>query len=129
MPEEQLVYARWLERAVRLAFVALVAGLAAYLSGVLTLAIPLERLPALWGLPANEFLAQTGMRRGWGWLDLGSGEVAVIGSIAYLLFVSPLCMLCLPPIYARRRDWWFLAIAVLEIGVLLLAASDVLAAP
>ena len=80
--QEQLAYAYWLERAVWLAFVALIAGLAAYLSGALALAIPLERMPALWGLPAAEFLARTGVQRGWGWLELGAGEVAVLGSIA-----------------------------------------------
>ncbi len=125
--DEQLVFARLLEIAIRVAFILLLAGLAAYLSGALTLAVPLAQLPALWGLSAADFVARTGGHRGWGFLDLGAGEIAILGGIAYLLSVSTLCMCILPPIYARRRDWWFVAITVLEIGVLVIAASGVIA--
>jgi hypothetical protein len=123
--DEQRVFARVLEIAVRLAFLLLVAGLAVYLSGALNLSVPLDQLPALWGFSAAEFVARTGGHRGWGFLDLGAGEVAVLGSIAYLLSVSTLCICILPPIYARRRDGWFLAITLLGIGVLIVAASGV----
>ena len=123
--EVQRLFARVLELAVRLAFLSLVAGLAAYLSGALNLSVPLDRLPALWGLSAAEFVARTGGHHGWGFLDLGAGEVAVLGSIACLLSVSTLCMCILPPIYARRSDWWFLAITLLEIIVLVIVASGV----
>lgn len=123
---EQAAYGRWLERAARLVFVVLAVALAAYVSGLAPLAVPLERLPALWSLPARQFLAGTGDHAGWQWLRLGAGEVGVLAAVALLLSVSILCLAALLGAYARRRDWCYLAIVLLQIAVLAFAASDVL---
>ena len=123
---DQAAYARWLERAVRLVFVVLALAFAAYVSGLVPLAVPLQRLPALWGLSAREFLAGTGDHAGWQWLALGAGEVGLLATVALLLSVSILCLAVLLGAYARRRDWRYFAIVLLQLGVLAFAASDVL---
>lgn len=127
--DEQLICARGLDIGVKLVLVALIACFAAYLSGALPAAVPLERLPDLWGLSTAQYLERSGMTRGWGWVAmLGHGDFLSLASIAFLLSVSTLCLLLLLPVYAARRDWTFFSIVLIEIGVLVLAASGVLAA-
>jgi hypothetical protein len=124
---EQHIYARALGVGVKLAIGLLAAGFAAYVSGYLPSAVPLERLPELWGLPLAEYLQRTGMPRGWAWTGmLGHGDALALASIAFLLGVSTWCLFLLLPFYARRRDWTFFAVTLAEIAVLAVAASGVL---
>ena len=125
--EEQLVYARGLGIGAKLALAALVASFVTYLAGWLSAAVPLERLPQLWGLSVGQYLERTGMPHGWGWLSSGTAESWLLASIAFLLSVSTLCLLLLLPFQVRRRDWHYLAITLGQIAVLVLAASGVFA--
>ncbi len=125
--EEQLVYARGLAIGVKLALVALTGSFVIYLTGWLPAVVPLERLPRLWGLSARQYLAHSGMPHGWGWLATGTAESWLFGSIAFLLSVSTLCLLLLLPYQARRRDWYYVAITLGQIAVLVIAAAGVFA--
>lgn len=126
-PEEQLRYARWLGAGTRLGLVALVVLFAGYVAGVLEPFVPHERMPALWSLPVNDYLAATRTPTGWGWIRLlRHGDFANLAGIALLSSVSLAALAVLLPLYARRRDRVFLAVTVLQIGVLLLAMSGIL---
>jgi hypothetical protein len=126
-PEEQLRYARWLGAGTRLGLVALVVLFAGYVAGLIEPFVPHERLPALWSLPVGDFLAATGTPTGWGWLRLiRHGDFANLAGIALLASVSLAALAVLLPLYARRGDRVFVAVTVLQIGVLLLAISGVL---
>ncbi len=128
MSEEQLIFARDLDAGVKVGLIALIASLAAYLCGVLPAAVPLERLPELWGLPAAQYLERSALPHGWRWIALlDYGDVLSLASIAFLLSISSICLLRLLAVYAVRRDWTYFAIVLIEIGVLALAASGVLA--
>lgn len=122
--EEQLVYARGLGIGVKLALAALVGSFVSFLAGWFPAAVPLERLPQLWSLPARQYLERTGIPHGWGWVTSGTAETWLLGSIAFLLSVSTLCLLLLLPLQVRRRDWPYVAITLAQIAVVALAASS-----
>lgn len=124
---EQLRYARVLDYGMKLGLIVLVAGLLAYVIGVVPAQVPLEELPRLWVLPVPDYLREAGMTGGWGWLAmLGKGDVLTLAGVALLASASLPCLLVLVPIFAGRRDWAYLSIAILQIGMLVLAASGVL---
>jgi len=124
---EQLLYARLLDITSKLGFVALVVGYVAYAMGWLEAHVTVEQLPQLWTLPLAEYLAKTGSPTGWGWLaHLHKGEFAGLLGIVILAGCSAVCLLAIVPTYVRRRDRVYAGICVLEIMVLLLAASGIL---
>lgn len=99
----------------------------AYIFGLLPAHVPLEQLPSLWNLPAKEYLAATHSPTGWSWLkQIAQGDFASLFGIAWLSSCSLVCLLAIIPIYRARRDRIFVAISVLEIAVLVLAASGIL---
>jgi hypothetical protein len=124
---EQLRYAKLLNRAAMIGIVVLVVGFGAYAFGLLQAHVPVERLPALWSQPLGAYLRETGTPTGWGWLAyVDKGEFASLAGIAVLSGCSLVCLLAVIPIYARRGERIYAAICILEIAVLLLAASGVL---
>jgi len=66
----QQLYARWVGAGTRIAFAMLVAGYAAYVSGLLLAHLPPEALAKLWHLPLAEYLAASNAPTGWNWLAL-----------------------------------------------------------
>jgi hypothetical protein len=124
---EQLLYARWLDRGTRFGLVLLVLLFGLYLSGLFEPKVPLERLPALWTLPVEQYLQATGSPQGWGWLALvRHGDVANLVGIAVLAGISVLCLLALLPGYWRRGDRLYVGLALAEIVVVMAAASGLL---
>jgi hypothetical protein len=127
--KEQLAYARGLDAGVKFALGVLVVGFICYLSGLLPSAVPLERLPDLWGLPVAQYLERAGMPHAWGWIAmLGHGDVLSLASIAFLLSISTFCLLLLLPGYVRSRDWPYLMITLAVIAVIAVAATGAYAA-
>lgn len=121
---EQLRYARLLDVTSRLGFVALLAGFLAYVTGWLDLHVTVTELPQLWSLPLGEYLARTKSPTGWAWLaHLHKGEYAGLLGIALLSGGSIVCLASIVPLYARRRDSVYAILCLLEILVLLVAAS------
>lgn len=128
-PDEQLLYARWLDRGSRAGLVALALLFGAYVSGLIPAHVPLETLPRLWHLPVGEFLVRSGLPTGWGWTALARhGDIANLLGIVLLAGSSLVALAMLLPLYARRRDRVFLAICVAQIVVLLFAASGIVSA-
>lgn len=124
---EQLRYARVLDYGMKIGLIALIAGFLAYVAGIAPARVPLEELPRFWGLPVLDYLRETGVTGGWGWLAApGSGDALAFAGIAVLAGASLPCLLALVPLYAARKDWTYLVITLLLSGVLTLAASGVL---
>lgn len=123
-PPEQLLYARLLDWGTRLGLLVLVATFAAYVFGLLTPHVALERLPELWSHPVGRFLEETQSPTGWGWLAfVHRGDVAGLVGIVILAGCSLVCLLALVPLYLRRGDKAFAALCLAEVAVVLLAAS------
>lgn len=129
MPVEQLRYATLLDLTSKLGFAALGAGFLAYALGWLDAHVTVDQLPQVWGLPLADYLATTRAPTGWGWLlHLHKGEYVVLLGIAMLAGCSVVCLAAILPIFVRRGDKVYAGLCVLEIAVLLLAASGILAA-
>lgn len=128
VPVEQQRYATLLDLTSKLGFAALGAGFVAYVLGWLDAHVTVEQLPQVWGLPLADYLATTRSPTGWGWLlHLHKGEYVVLLGIAMLAGCSIVCLAAILPIFVRRGDKVYALICVLEIAVLLLAASRLLA--
>lgn len=108
---------------VHLALVLLAAAFVVYAFGLLPPAVPLDELPRYWSLPADRFVAETGLPSGFQWTGrLGQGDVLSIIPAVFLVSLAGLCLLSVLPIFARRRDRVFVAIVVLQLVVLVIAA-------
>jgi hypothetical protein len=105
VPEEQLLYARWLDAGTRVGFAVLLAAFVAYVSGVLPPYVPLETLPKVWGMPVAQYLRSTGAPEGWSWLSLvARGDYLNLAGIVLLASVSAVCYArVLAALLARRE--------------------------
>lgn len=126
--EEQLVYAQVLDLGVKVGFLLLVACFVPYVTGLLEPRIPLDELPRYWSMPLKDYLAATGMATGWGWVHmLGKADVLNFLGIAFLAGVVVVCYLVVAPMFFRAQDRIYGWLAVVEVLVLVLAASGLLA--
>jgi len=107
-----------------------------YLTGILQPGIPIEELPRLWTLSVHEYLEavnQEFLHRpevvvGWGWIGvLGLGDYLNFIGIALLAAVTIVCYMGILPSLFRKKDWIYATIAVIEVLVLALAASGIIA--
>ncbi len=125
--EEQLAYAQLLDVGMKLGLLGLVVTFVVYVSGLLPAHIPVGELPRYWSMPVKEYLHETGIHAGWGWLGmLGRGDFLNFVGIAFLAGVTLVCYVAIIPIFLRKKDLVFAGIAILEVVVLALAASGVL---
>jgi hypothetical protein len=124
--EEQLRYATWLHWGGWMGLLSLVGTFLLYATGMLTPVISFEQLPHVWGLPAAQLLHETGQSAGWAWLRLlDRGDVLNLVGIALLASCSAAPLLAVVPIYLRRGDRVFAILCLLQVAVLVLAASGV----
>jgi hypothetical protein len=125
---EQIRYAEWLRWSGWLGLALLVVAFLLYVTGLVPPAIPLAELPHLWRLPSHELLARHGVGGGWSWvLALNRSDMLNLLGIAILSGCSVLPLLAVTGDYLRRGDRIFAALCVLQVGVLVLAASGFVA--
>jgi hypothetical protein len=131
MSREELIqetYARWLDASTRAAFAASLLAFIVYASGLVPSFVPLDALPALWHLPVEEYLARTGAPAGWGWLGLlGFSDYLNLGCIALIGAVILVCYLAVLPLLLRLGERLQAALVAVQVLVLLVAASGILA--
>ncbi len=124
--ELQLFYARFLDRAAKLAFLLLLLTFAVYVAGVLNPHVPLEELPRYWGQPARVYLKATQSPTGWAWLGkLHHGDILNFLPLALLAGVSFLGYLGLLVKFFLNREKILGLIVLLQLLVLGLAVSGV----
>jgi hypothetical protein len=125
--EEQLAYAQVLDLGMKLGLLLLLVTFALYITGLVSPHIPVEELPRYWSLPVKEYLALTGIHRGWSWTGmLGKGDFLNFLGIAFLGAVAMVCYVAISPIFFRKKDRIYGWLALVEVGVLALAASGLL---
>jgi hypothetical protein len=125
--EEQLAYAKLLDLGMKAGLLMLVVTFFIYLFGIFTPYIPVEELPNYWKLPVKEYLKVTAIHPGWTWLGMiNRGDFLNFIPIAFLAGVTILCYLRITPILFRKKDTTYAFLAIIEVLVLVLAASGVL---
>lgn len=126
--DAQRRYGRWLLVTTRLGAVLLVVAFVLYVTGAVSPHVPIERLPKLWKLPASQFLEQAHIAPGWhGWTTLiAHGDMLVQAAIALLISSSILCLAAVVPLFWKRGERMIAVLCVLQIAVLVFAASGAL---
>jgi hypothetical protein len=134
--EEQLLYANILQVGMYIGLTLLLVTFALYTSGIVTPAVPVERLADYWTLDVNEYLEATNRDHlhhehpiaGWSWLTvIGKGDYLNFLGITLLSGVTIVCFAGIVPTLIRKNDRAYVAMALLEIVILALAASGILA--
>lgn len=129
VPPEQIAYANMLLYCSWAGIGVLTLTFLVYMSGFLSPFIPPSEMPMYWSMSAHEFLVETGAPVGWGWLGmLGYGDFLNLVGIAFLALLTIVgYLVLLLPAYLRKKDVAYTSIVVVEILVLTLAASGILA--
>lgn len=127
--EEQLAYANVLNLGMKIGLLSLIITFIVYITGILSPHIPVNDLPLYWSMPVHKYLAATGIHAGWSWLGmLGRGDFVNFITITFLAAVTIFCYGRIVAIFYRKNDTVYTVLALVEVIVLVLAASGVLKA-
>ena len=100
-----------------------------YLFSIVKPYIPVDQLQKLWSLNINEFLEQTKISTGWNWISmLGYSDYMNFVGITILAGITIVSYLSIIPKLFKNKDFIYLGIAVMEVIVLVSAASGFLTA-
>lgn len=125
--EEQILYANILNRGMLIGLLGLVVTFVIYGAGILSPLIPLEQVQNYWVMPVNDYLALSGIHVGWAWLGkLAYGDMLNFLPIAFLSVLTIICYLAILPGLMRKKDTAYVVLAVIEVVVLIVAASGLL---
>lgn len=134
---EQLVYANVLQIGMYAGLMILFITFGLYVSGIMTPAVPLDQVPSYWSQGVHEYLEAVNRDHlrlehpptGWAWVTmLGRGDFLNFVGIAILGGITIVCYLAILPTLFRKKDRAYLVMTLLEVLVLGLAASGILAA-
>jgi len=124
---EQIAYANILNIGMILGLVLIIVTFIIYMFGILPSFISPQEIPNYWGMKSKDFIHNLGAPTGWGWLSfIGKGDYLNFVGIAILAGITVLCYLVILPILMRKKDTPYVVIAIIEIAVLVLAASGIL---
>ena len=124
---EQNIYARWLAVGTRIGLAWLAVSFAVYMLALLDPHVPHSDLPRLWKLPVDQYVAASGAPTGWNWITLlHRGDYLNFIGVALFAGISVLCYARIVPLFIARGECGRALIAVLQILVLVAAASGVL---
>jgi hypothetical protein len=127
--EEQIAYANILNIGMWIGLLVLIITFLVYVSGMLKGFVPVEELPKYWAMKSKDYIRTLQAPTGWEWAAMiGKGDYLNFVGIAILSGLTILCYLVILPILMRKKDTSFVIIAILEVAVLLLAASGILKA-
>jgi len=133
---EQLLYAKVLQIGMYAGLVILFITFGLYVSGIMAPAVPLDQVSNYWHLGVHEYLETVNHNHwhmdhpptGWAWLTmLGRSDFLNFIGIAILGGITIVCYLAIVPMLVRKKDNAYLAMTLLEVLVLSLAASGILA--
>jgi hypothetical protein len=126
-PPEQVTYANLLFYGSWIAIAILLVTYVVYVAGVFESYIPINEVQHHWTKPVSEYIHDTGIPLGWGWVSLlGKGDFLNFIGIALLAGMTIICFLTILPAYLRQKDIPFVVIIILEVLVLCLGASGLL---
>ncbi|HML53916.1 MAG TPA: DUF1634 domain-containing protein [Solidesulfovibrio magneticus] len=127
-PPEQIVYSNMLFYGCWGSLALMAVTYLLYVLGVLTPHVPLDTVTQLWSQPVKTYLTQGNVPTGWGWFKLiGQGDFINFTGIVLLAGMTILCYIPLVGAYFKKKEPIFAVIAILEIVVLLVAASGLVA--
>ena len=125
---EQLLYARILEKGMIIGLLTLLATFAIYAFGIMEPRIPLDKISQYWTLNVHEYLEHANIENGWAWVGLLKyGDFINFIGVAILAGVTILSYLAIVPTLLKNKDYVYAVLALLEVIILSLAASGIIA--
>ena len=125
---EQILYAKILQKGMYLGMAILFITFGIYAFGIMKPYIPLDKISTYWSMSVNEYLHEANINGGWSWLSmLKYGDFINFIGIAILAGVTIICYAAIIPILLKNKDRVYAVAALLEVLILSLAASGILA--
>jgi hypothetical protein len=76
----------------------------------------------------DKLLEENGIQHGWGWVKLyGYGDFLNMFPIAFLASITILCYIAIIPTFFKKKDTIYATLAIIEVVILLGAASGLIA--
>jgi hypothetical protein len=127
--EAQLFYATVLNRLTLIGFAVLVVAFFIYILGILSPYVPMREILQYWTNSSHHYMQSANIQPGWAWLSkLGYGDFLVYVPIVMLAGTTIVCYVGVVFKFLKTKENVLVAIAILEIVVLLAAASGLLKA-
>lgn len=125
--EDQQRYARVAHYMESIGVTITVVGFVLYASGLLSSSLPIQEVPNYWAMRVADFVRTTNMPRGWRWLShLHQGDGLSVLGLFVLASATPVCLLSIVPILVSERDLPYVIIVLIQVAVLVTAASGIL---
>ena len=127
--EAQLFYAKVLNRLTLFGFAVLVLAFFIYILRILPVHVPFDQIPQYWSQSSHQYMQTANIHPGWAWAtQLYYGDFLVYLPIAILAGVTIVCYIGVLFKFIKSKENVLVVIAILEIVVLLAAASGFLKA-
>ena len=135
--DEQLLYAKILQVGMSIGLALLFVTFALYALGIVPPSVPVDELPRYWEMNVHDYLEAVNADHlhrehavtGWAWLSaLENGDYLTYLGILLLSAVTIVCYVGIVPTLVRKGDTAYVVMALLEVMILTLAASGILAA-
>jgi len=125
---EQLLYASILAKGMYIGLVILLITFALYALGIMKPYIPLDEISNYWAMNVHDYLEHAKIGTGWSWLGmLKYGDFINFIGVAFLAGVTIICYVAIVPLLLKSNDKVYAGLALLEVLILSLAASGILA--
>ncbi|MCL6472209.1 MAG: hypothetical protein K6T91_05285 [Firmicutes bacterium] len=129
--EEQLLYSKILDICMKIGLVGIVLSFIIYASGILPPKISIDEVISKWSdaKTYNTMLSENGIHHGWSWTQFyAHGDFLNLFPIAFLAGITILCYLAIVPVLFKKKDAVYAVLAIVEVLILLGAASGLIAA-
>ena len=127
--EAQLFYATVLNRLTLIGFALLVVAFFIYILGILSPYVPMREVLQYWTQSSHHYLVSANIQPGWAWVSkLRYGDFLVYIPIAMLAGNTIVCYVGVIFKFLKSKENVLVVIAILEVLVLLAAASGFLKA-
>jgi hypothetical protein len=125
---EQLLYAKILEVGMYIGLAILLVTYFIYVLGIMAPYIPLNEVPNYWTMTVTDYLHEADIHAGWSWVGMvHKGDFLNFIGIAILAGVTIICFLSIVPTLWANNDRVYAVLAVVEVIILTVAASGILA--
>ncbi|AEH44212.1 hypothetical protein Thein_0329 [Thermodesulfatator indicus DSM 15286] len=128
-PPEAIIFAKILQYGSMFGIGLMIITFLIYIFGILPSFVPPEKLPKIWHLTAHEFVKHIGLKTGWNWIHyINYGDILNYIGIAFLAGLVIIGYVAILPFLFSSGAYAVGIISVLEIAILILAASGILQA-
>jgi hypothetical protein len=126
----QLAYAKTLDYVSHAVMLAMAAGYIVYMLQLLPLEVPVETIAGNWHLSASAMQAKLHPSCGWSCFSsltaLLHGDAVSYASVIFLALATLICLASAAAVFFSEKKHLFLAITMLQVLVLLVAASGIM---